>query len=448
MPAAQSNDIQAARNSWEQVAAAHFPPSETVQPRTLNRMFVSHKEKLLYVPIAKCACTSAKRMMVELSALPDADVIMEQGVHRVADNFKTGAKLNDYDSATIEQVLRSDDYFKFTIIRDPIRRLISAYTEKFLYNRNEPGNQVHTLHPLQTVRCTSQVDFNQGISFRDFAEYLLHCDPMRLDTHWAPQHMFLPGIERYDQVYTTDQLDVLSQHLSERAGRSIMVGKHNISLQSQDAEETDEPGCYVDLLPSELDGMATVKAHHFMATDLVERLTAHYSEDADLFLKAREGLGDYRPPPLPSGPPPLKLSRVRPVDTGLPLWGAPDLALGINLFSKGFFALSAQAQSQINVMLANKTDFELDFSQIPSSHLTYTLYDRDNKPIHSGTTGDLALRTVSGKSRVLLPMEFQVPEAMIETAHKLQIGIRLGDAFDVSDISPLHLTVAHRVALD
>ena len=89
-------------------------------------MMVSESHKLLYIPVAKCACTSLKSMMVRLAGVDRPEIAIELGVHLVTDHFNTGVQLKDKPIELAREILASDQYFKFSVIRDPFERLVSA----------------------------------------------------------------------------------------------------------------------------------------------------------------------------------------------------------------------------------------------------------------------------------------------------------------------------------
>ena len=76
-----------------------------------------------------------------------------------------------------EQRQMWETYFKFTFVREPFERILSAYKDKFVYPRfPRPLLQLHAGAILRSVRpnaSKSALDKLDDITFREFIEYLV-----------------------------------------------------------------------------------------------------------------------------------------------------------------------------------------------------------------------------------------------------------------------------------
>ncbi|MEX0729859.1 MAG: sulfotransferase family 2 domain-containing protein [Aquisalimonadaceae bacterium] len=121
----------------------------------LRDAMVSETLKLVYFPIPKSACTTfATLLALHDAASQDFDPTRE-GVHGY--RFRTG-KLQIKDM----RCLARDDYFKFTVIRDPYSRLVSAYLDKLI----KPRRTVH----INSIGCGERL----GHGFRMVRSLTLH----------------------------------------------------------------------------------------------------------------------------------------------------------------------------------------------------------------------------------------------------------------------------------
>lgn len=428
------------KEPWVKAISEHFETGATSKlPRPVSSFFVCPKEKLLYAPIAKCGCTSLKRLMVELSELDHTELILKHDVHRVTDVFVTGAQLKDHTNETIQTIINSDDYYKFAVVRDPVRRIISAYTEKFLVNRLTNANLLHTIDVLRQIRCESRPDLNAGVSFRSFVNFLTASPPQRLDPHWAPQHLFLHGVNRFNAIFTMEQMDELAKQLSAITGKDIQLGKHNASV-AHGSLERSQPGRYADTLPSDLDNIEGISSEDFMAPDLVEALEHYYQEDVKLYLAAQKGLQNYVPAPLPN-------TTAESESLAIPLQSAHEVARFISLHSKGFFALRSDGRGKLPIIITNAGSYTLDFNALPNCLIMSEFRDIDGKSLAPPTAQAVAPGIIEANGIVRILLDLNLDPALVTRSKTVAVSMRFGQEFLVEDIAPLHITLAARVAM-
>jgi Sulfotransferase family len=183
----------------------------------------SAKYKLLYVATPKVACTSLKWWFAELegytkqlceitdSAETDPDLIIHDSFYKVAPSV-TGL----LPDALLEP-LTSDDYFRFAVVRNPYKRIFSAWQSKLLLRE-----------PLQIAPYINCGFYNQTIenaadvakTFEGFLEHLAANEvPNFLDVHWTPQADLLrPDLISYSKLVKIENAKELSAALSEWLG--------------------------------------------------------------------------------------------------------------------------------------------------------------------------------------------------------------------------------------
>lgn len=105
----------------------------------LERGIVIEELRLVYVPVSKVACTSLRWLIADLIGLPPqsfedpAKFRATQGqtiqnVHKWPPKYV----IQHADRGWLEQVSESEDWFRFSVVRDPARRLWSAWQSKVL----------------------------------------------------------------------------------------------------------------------------------------------------------------------------------------------------------------------------------------------------------------------------------------------------------------------------
>ena len=186
----------------------------------------SERYKLFYIATPKVACTTLKWWFAALegyskvirsatdSTESDPDLIIHDTFHKVAPNI-TGLL-----PKSLLEVLSADSYFRFAVVRNPYKRIFSAWQSKLLLQE-----------PLQIGPYVTCDFFNKKIensddvaeSFEGFLEHLATQEtPTYWDHHWTPQAALLrPDLINYSQLVQIEQVDELSKALADRLGAYI-----------------------------------------------------------------------------------------------------------------------------------------------------------------------------------------------------------------------------------
>jgi hypothetical protein len=118
--------------------------SETASPGTLKRGVVIEELRLVYVPVSKAACTSLRWLLADLIGLPPES--FEDPAKFRATQGQTIQNVHKWppqyivqraDPGWLEEVAEDDNWFRFSVVRDPARRLWSAWQSKLLLR--QPG---------------------------------------------------------------------------------------------------------------------------------------------------------------------------------------------------------------------------------------------------------------------------------------------------------------------
>lgn len=423
---------------WIKEAERYFTREVSPLPWPVRNFFFCERAKILYSPIPKVACTSLKSLMTRLSGIEHADKVLQFGIHRTTDVFATGAQLKDHEAEKGKGILTDASYYKFAVVRDPVERIVSAYTDKFFLNRLGGRNRLHTLDILQAVRCESTPDLEQGISFRSFVDFLLGQPPETLDVHWRPQCLFLTGVDQYDNIFALEQIDELAKKLSSLSGEDISLGKQNASVAKATAGDDSEAGKYADLPPPELDGKEGVTARDFMAPDLVASLETYFEEDTRLYQDALKSSPAYIPPPALRG-------RRRKRRGARTLNTAPEIANWAALYCKGYFALDESGRGALGIVISNTGGQTLDFTALPSCSLQYVPCDKAGAHLAPPATQRVAVELLRSAQTFTETLNIEVSGDIAQDINMVKVSLLFGDAFDVGELQPLHATSAQRV---
>jgi len=188
---------------------------------------------LVYCPIPKCACSVTKYWFVH--AVEEAYPKLQRGgIHRYVDERY---RLDRFPAWRVGRVLRQG--VSFVIVRDPIARAVSAYVAKFARFEGLDAaakSVIEGVHAMRggslefdtsrevvegdrssTLPASSKVDYDAGISFRDFVEYISATPDERLNPHFRSQHWFLDG-HRFTVLGIQERLSETLEEVGRRIG--------------------------------------------------------------------------------------------------------------------------------------------------------------------------------------------------------------------------------------
>lgn len=164
------------------------------------------KHKLIYIPIPKNACTSIKQALHEIE--------FGKPFNAAVDKNKLFSEVHDYylkrpDAFTGKEELDArSGYTRFTVVRDPVERLISCYRNRVL----DLGDLSKSSTALRRKGLSSEPDLNT---------FVINLDQYRkisnsIEHHSRPQSVFLGGSIRYlDKIYRMKDLEALFNLLKE-----------------------------------------------------------------------------------------------------------------------------------------------------------------------------------------------------------------------------------------
>ena len=146
-----------------------------------NAAILIPKLKLVYTPIPKAANRSIKHALAET-------------IHM---QYQLSSHKANWQVVDVNQ-LPFKDYYHFTVVRNPIERLISCYFQKFHHPFRKP-NRIFWKYgkAIQTE-----------MSFQDFAEFVIQTPDKYSDRHFKSQYLLLgKDISAYDSIIRIENME-------------------------------------------------------------------------------------------------------------------------------------------------------------------------------------------------------------------------------------------------
>ena len=160
---------------------------------------------VVYVKNPKAGCST---VMVYLDRVHTGEVDSQYGNihkdHRLP-------KIGDVGRPKVVRMLEGGAY-RFSFVRDPLRRLESAYWDKFVHSGNRRWRDQLVPRPADQAPAE--------LSFEQFLDAIEQQDPVgEMDPHWRPQHVnLMHPLVTYDRLGRIESFDADLRLIREEAG--------------------------------------------------------------------------------------------------------------------------------------------------------------------------------------------------------------------------------------
>lgn len=164
--------------------------ADPLTPRQRRSLIVCEPHRCIYCVVPKAACSNWIMLLRRLCGFEDyADASL---LYAPADNGLTYVTL-DEAMAT----LNLDRCFKFTFVRNPFTRLLSAWRNKF----DPTAGRINEVwldyaRGIRRELGSADTDGPGPLSFRDFIRFAALQSVEEMPLHWAPQTR-ITGIDRF-----------------------------------------------------------------------------------------------------------------------------------------------------------------------------------------------------------------------------------------------------------
>jgi hypothetical protein len=197
---------------------------------------------IAYMALPKAACSSVKRALAQID--PDVEVPEKTGTmtwHKIYPTMRFRPHRWEAQAA---------GKWRFCVVRDPARRLMSCYTDIVL-KRNAVKDSPRVRRNRDLPNAPDMSTF-----FRRIWDYEAHSSNIK--HHTLPAWLFLGQRlhSNYDRIFRTTEMDDLGQDLSLRSGQPVQMPHANATQLEGDVPKPrieDLDGAAIDTIREYLD---------------------------------------------------------------------------------------------------------------------------------------------------------------------------------------------------
>ena len=180
--------------------------------------------KIAYMALPKAGCSTVKAAL----AMVDPDVSLPPPEARDVHAWHRIYPTSRWRPYRWE---RCADHWRFCVVRDPLRRLLSVYT-----NRVVGFGDLHDCRKILRGKVDLPKDPDPDFFFQNLRRYMRASSLIK--HHALPSWLFLGfDLGSYDRIYRSSELGQFGQDLGQRTGRCVPIERENRSEARLDLED-------------------------------------------------------------------------------------------------------------------------------------------------------------------------------------------------------------------
>lgn len=168
--------------------------------------FLSRKHKLAYLQVPKSACTTIRFILLELErpGLVSDFLSKHNSVPSMRDSYDFFQQHCELIEPSLALPHDARDFFRFSFVRDPLERCLSAYWNKICFvppNKLRKDNEyLNNINDIFFSQHYKKFGFEKFMLFEQFVDILSSQEKDGMDSHLVSQR----SIIHYEGQYQTD----------------------------------------------------------------------------------------------------------------------------------------------------------------------------------------------------------------------------------------------------
>ncbi|MEM9740215.1 MAG: sulfotransferase family 2 domain-containing protein [Pseudomonadota bacterium] len=146
-------------------------------------VIISLKHKFVYFRVPKAANSSVKHYIYTQETIFDGKTIKDSLIHDVHYGPVVRPSMIGLDSDMLTEIMTSPDWYRFTVVRNPYSRILSAYLDRYHQNGSDLNKAVNA------VRVKDGEDGVANLAvFSEFVRIVERDERVGRDMHVVAQH--------------------------------------------------------------------------------------------------------------------------------------------------------------------------------------------------------------------------------------------------------------------
>jgi hypothetical protein len=194
---------------------------------------ISLVNKYAYVEVPKAGCGTMKATLGALEGARLNETHAQRFLDKPHNGLKSGAHVRPYQlpSDLLEEVFTGKNYQRFTVVRDPGTRALSAYLEKIMQG----------LRQSEEISAALAGKAADTISFEEFLGVIADQPSRNQDPHWRRQSDHIGfGIVNFDSIIHLEDLDTSWDQVAQLTSAPDLDGQFYCKKSTQAGSRTGE----------------------------------------------------------------------------------------------------------------------------------------------------------------------------------------------------------------